>query len=63
MFVVAPPIVDGDDAQAIVLFDGVCNLCSRVVLFILDRDDARFGRGGETACRMATRDLQTRFLS
>ena len=34
----------GDKKNAIVLFDGICNFCSRSVLFIISRDPAGYFR-------------------
>jgi len=52
----APPARDGE--PALILFDGVCNLCNGAVLFVLDRDPrARFRfaplQGDEAARRLA----------
>lgn len=35
---------DGGDAHAVVLFDGVCNLCNASVTFVIDRDAAGYFR-------------------
>ena len=46
-----------DAAHAIVLFDGVCNLCNGSVLFIIDRDGSAYFRFAALQSEAARRVL------
>ena len=37
-------MTDGDDAGAVILFDGVCNLCNGSVQFVIKRDRQKYFR-------------------
>lgn len=55
------------DSHALVLFDGICNLCNSAVTFILDRDpDAYFYfaslQSNEAQALLATHDLPAAYL-
>lgn len=62
----------GSPPSAIILFDGVCNLCNALVNFVIDRDPRSYFRFGALqsdrgcallrAYRISTQDLRTLVL-